>query len=171
MLLKRIAITGPESTGKTWLAEKLASHYDTNMVSEYARTYFCDKEYKYTVDELITIAKRQIANEEGIAKFSNNLLFCDTDLIVMKIWSKVVFNYVPEWIKKHVSEHIYDLYLLCYPDINWKSDSLRNNPHDRQYLFKLYVNELEQNNFNYRIVKGIGAQRIENAVSFVNELI
>ena len=170
MLLKRIAITGPESTGKTWLAKKLATHYNGNIVNEYARKYFSDKEYKYTVDELITIAKRQIANEEGIAKFSNNLLFCDTDLIVMKIWSKVVFNYVPEWIEKQVREHIYDLYLLCYPDIVWKPDSLRNNSHDRQYLFELYVNELEHNNLNYRIVKGIDDQRIENAVSFVNEL-
>ncbi len=171
MLLKRIAITGPESTGKTWLAKKLAAHYETNMVEEYARTYFQDKEYKYTVDDLVIIAKAQLKNEESIAFVSTNYLFCDTDFVVMKIWSKVVFNYVPEWIEKQVREHKYDLYLLCYPDIEWKSDSLRNNPHNRQFLFDLYVNELEQNSLNYKIVKGIGDQRIKNAVSFVDELV
>jgi len=169
-LLKRIAITGPESTGKTWLTKKLVAHYDTNMVDEYARTYFQNREYKYTVDDLVTIAKAQLKNEHSIASFSTGLLFCDTDLIVMKIWSKVVFNYVPEWIEKQVREHKYDLYLLCFPDIEWKSDSLRKNPHNRQYLFELYVNELEQNSLNYEIVKGIGDQRIRNAVSFVDKL-
>ena len=170
-MLKRIAITGPESTGKTWLAEKLAVHYNTNMVSEYARTFFQNREYKYTVDDLVTIAKAQLKNEESIASVSTNYLFCDTDLIVMKIWAKVVFNYVPEWIEKHVREHVYDLYLLCYPDVIWKPDAFRKNPHNRQYLFELYVNELEQSNLNYKIVKGIGDQRIKNAVSFVDELI
>ena len=170
-MLKRIAITGPESTGKSWLAEKLAVYYKTNMVSEYARVFFQNKEYKYTVDDIVTMAKAQLKDEERIASVSTNYLFCDTDLLVMKIWSKVVFNDVPEWIEKQVREHSYDLYLLCYPDIVWKPDFLRSNPHDRQFLFDLYVNELEQNNFNYRIVKGIGDQRIKNAISFVDELI
>jgi len=170
-LLKRVAIVGPESTGKTWLAKKLANHYNTKMVSEFAREYFNNKEYQYSPDELVDIAKGQLENEEVVAMLSNGILFCDTESIVMKIWSKVVFDFVPDWIEKQVSEHVYDLYLLCYPDLEWEPDPLRSNPHNRQFIYNLFVKELEENNFNYKVVKDIGDRRIKNAVNFVDELI
>ncbi len=169
-VVKRIAIIGPESTGKTWLAKKLSNHYNTEMVSEFAREYFNDKEYKYSPDILVDIAKGQLENEEVAALSSNGILFCDTDFIVMKIWSKVVFDFVPDWIEKQVSEHVYDLYLLCFPDLEWEPDSLRSNPHNRQYIYDLFVNELEENNFNYKVVKELGNRRIKNVISFVDEL-
>jgi len=168
---KRIAILGPESTGKTWLAEKLSNHYNTVMVSEYAREFFNNKEYQYSADVLVDIAKGQLKNEESTAMFSNGILFCDTEFIVMKIWSKVVFDFVPDWIEKQVCEHVYDLYLLCYPDLEWEPDPLRSNPHNRQYIYDLFVKELEENNFNYKVVKELGDRRIKNAVNFVDELI
>ncbi len=170
-MLKRVAIVGPESTGKTWLAKKLANHYNTKMVSEFAREYFNNKEYQYSPDELVDIAKGQLENEEVVAMLSNGILFCDTESIVMKIWSKVVFDFVPDWIEKQVSEHVYDLYLLCYPDLEWEPDPLRSNPHNRQFIYNLFVKELEENNFNYKVVKDIGDRRIKNAVNFVDELI
>ena len=171
MTLKRVAIIGPESTGKSWLAQKLAIHYNANLVDEYAREYFSERKYEYNVDDLVAIAKGQIDNEERIASFSSNIIFCDTDLIVMKIWSKVVFGRVPDWIENQLQEHIYDLYLLCYPDLEWKPDPLRSNPNNRQYIYDLFVNELEQNSFNYGVVIGIGTQRAENAINFVDELL
>lgn len=170
-MLKRVAIIGPESTGKTWLAKKLASHYNTNMVDEYAREYFKERKYEYTADDLVAIAVGQMKNEEYIASISKNIIFCDTDMIVMKIWSEVVFDHVPGLIEKQMKEHLYDLYLLCYPDLKWQPDPLRSNPHNRQYIYELYVNELEQNNLNCRVVKGIGEQRFKNAVNFVDELL
>jgi len=171
MTLKRVAIIGPESTGKSWLARKLAFNYNTKLVDEYAREYFSERKYEYNVDDLVAIAKGQIDSEERIASISSNLIICDTDLIVMKIWSKVVFGRVPDWIENQLREHIYDLYLLCYPDLEWKPDPLRSNPSNRQYIYDLFVNELDQNSFNYRVVKGIGSQRAENAINFVDELL
>lgn len=170
-LLKRVAIIGPESSGKTWLAKKLASHYSTNLVDEYAREYFKDKNYDYTFDDLVEIAKGQIEKEEYIASISKNIIFCDTDMIVMKIWSKVVFDNVPEFIEKQIKEQLYDLYLLCYPDLKWEPDRLRSNPHNRQYIYELYIKELEQNDLNFRVVKGIGEQRFKNVLNFVDELL
>lgn len=169
-MLKRIAITGPESTGKTWLAHELASRYGTNMVHEHAREYFHGREYVYNSEDLIAIAKGQLENEESIATISRNIIFCDTDIVAVKIWAKVVFGDVPEWIEKQIRGHVYDLYILCYPDLKWQPDPLRNNPHDRQYIYGLFVDELERNNFNYRVVKGIGGQRLKNAIGFVDEL-
>lgn len=170
-LLKRVAITGPESTGKSWLANKLAMQYSTHMVGEYARDYFLNRNYDYKIDDLVDIAKGQLENEESIATISNKIIFCDTDMTVMKIWSKIVFGSVPEWIETKISEHSYDLYLLCYPDIDWEPDPLRSNPHNRQYIYDLFVKELEKNKFNYQVVSGTGVNRLKNAVNFVDELL
>ncbi len=170
-LLKRVAIIGPESTGKSNLAIELASHFNTNMVDEYARDYFKEKSYEYTLDDLITIAAGQMENEDYIASVSKSIIFCDTEMIVMKIWANEVFGIVPEWIEKHLKEKQYDLYLLCYHDLKWEPDPLRSNPHNRQYIYELFVKELEQNNYNYRIVKGEGTTRYKNAINFVDELL
>lgn len=170
-LLKRVAITGPESTGKSWLTSKLSFHYDALKVDEYAREYFQDRKYEYEIDDLVEIAKSQLKHEDSIAQTSKKIIFCDTDLVVMKIWSKVVFGNVPDWIEKKLKEHVYDLYLLCYHDIDWEPDPLRSNPHNRQYIYDLFVKELEQNNFNYKVVVGTGEDRLKNAINFVDELL
>ncbi len=169
--LKRIAITGPESTGKTWLAQHLASHYQTVYVPEYAVEYLKKNGPDYNQEDIVNIAKGQLKQENELVEKSKRLLFCDTDLMVTKIWSKVVFGSVPRWIEQKVKEHQYDLYLLCYPDIEWEYAPFRQNPDDRDYLFGLYEEEMQKQHFNYRIIKGHGNQRLKNAINFVDELI
>jgi NadR type nicotinamide-nucleotide adenylyltransferase len=169
-MLKRIAITGPESTGKTQLTEDLAVYFKTNWVIEYAREYLESLEGNYTIEDILSIAKGQLDKEEEIARKTKGLLFTDTDLTVTKIWSEVVFNSCPAWIEKMFVQHRYDLYLLCYPDIDWEADPLRENPDDRLYLFDRYRKELENAGFNFAIVKGRGDERLENAINFVNRL-
>ena len=39
----KIALFGPESTGKTTLAKQLASHFETEWVPEFARDYLQNK--------------------------------------------------------------------------------------------------------------------------------
>ena len=169
-MLKRISITGPESTGKSTLAIQLADHYNTVWVGEYAVDYLSVNGSEYTIPDILNIAKRQLEYENSFANIANKRLFCDTDLIVTKIWCKEVFNEVPTWIEKMSKEHIYDLYLLCAPDLEWKEAAFRQNPDNREYLFELYLKELIDNNFNYRIVRGLGDQRFKNAVNFVREI-
>jgi len=170
-MLKRISITGPESTGKTWLAKRLAEQYQTVWVHEFAVDYLSKHRADYNLEDILRIAKGQIELENNIANIASRLLFCDTDLIVIKIWSKAVFNEVPSWIEQQIVERKYDLYLLCSPDLEWKDAPFRENPNDRDRLFNLYKEELIQQNFNFRIVKGVGDQRLKNAVNFVEELI
>lgn len=167
--LKRIALTGPESTGKTWLAKNLAGHYQTVYVPEYAVEYLKKYGPRYDLEDIVNIAKGQLKQENKLMEKANGLLFCDTDVMVTKIWSKVVFGRVPGWIGKKVKEHQYDLYLLCYPDIEWEYAPFRQNPDDRDFLFQLYEEDMQ--GFNYRIVKGHGEQRLKNAINFVDELI
>lgn len=170
-MLKRIAITGPESTGKSWLTEQLALKFKTSFVPEYAREYLLEHGLEYTIDDVERIAKGQLRNEKKEAEKTQGFLFCDTDMLVPKIWCEVVFGRCPEWIQYQFVNHQYDLYLLCFTDLPWEYDPMRENPENRDEIFKLYEKALKDNNFPYRIVKGLGGDRLENALNFVKEIL
>ncbi len=172
-MLSRIAVTGPESTGKSTLARRLAAYYGTLWVREYAREYLEKKgrQYRYTLQDVEAIAQGQMERENSMAKKAHGLLFCDTDLLVVKIWCEVVFGSCPAWIEQQFLDHRYDLYLLCAPDIAWEPDPLRENPDDREALFVLYEKALKENGMPYRIVRGKGDVRFENARTFVDEIV
>ena len=55
--LIKVAIVGPESSGKTFLAEKLAAHYNCLWVPEYAREYLERLNAPYIQDDVEYIAK------------------------------------------------------------------------------------------------------------------
>jgi NadR type nicotinamide-nucleotide adenylyltransferase len=169
-LPKKISITGPESTGKSWLAEKLAAHYKTDWVPEYAREYLEENGLKYSKDDLVEIAKGQVSSSQQAEKTNQQLLFYDTELIVIKIWSEVVFKECPNIVKEMLAMQQIDLYLLCYPDLPWEFHPMRENPDNREYLFQLYEKELRSQHFNYKIVRGSGEERLRNAITFVEEI-
>ncbi|HMX36032.1 MAG TPA: AAA family ATPase, partial [Ferruginibacter sp.] len=56
---------GPESTGKSMLSEKLAAHYGTIWVKEYAREYLLTHGKNYSFENLLDIARGQIREEEA----------------------------------------------------------------------------------------------------------
>ncbi len=167
-LQNRISICGPESTAKTWLSSELAKYYKTCFVEEYSREYLKGKE-SYKKEDILRIAKTQLEKEEEIAKYCKSVLFCDTDLLVNKIWSRYVFGETDKWIDDEFIKHEYGLYLLCFPDIEWEYDPLRENPDNRDLLFEMYEAELKIAGFNYKIVRGKGNKRLQNAVKFVDD--
>ncbi len=169
-MLKRIAITGPESTGKTQLAQQLATHFNTNWVTEYAREYIDHLNRPYNQDDILSIAKTQYKQVEALASQCNELLICDTHLLVTKIWSDHKYKECDQWILDHIEKQKIDLYLLCDIDLQWEADPQREHPHLRMHLFNLYKHNLESYNFNYRIVSGQGSDRINNAIAFVNAI-
>lgn len=170
-MIKRISITGPESTGKSELAESLASHYNTVFVPEYSREYLKEIGTNYSLDDVLHIAKGQLLSETEYLQLANQLLICDTDAIATKIWCLEVFKKCPGWIENKIIEDPYDLYLLCYPDLDWQPDELRENPENRDYLFGEFEKELQSHSFNFKIVKGKGSKRLKNAITFVDKLL
>lgn len=163
-MLKRIAITGPESTGKSWLAAGLSATYNEPWVPEYAREFLETLNRPYTFDDVLEIARRQLRNEENAAATAKEWLFCDTDFLVTRIWCMVKFGKSHPWIDQMAEQHIYSHYLLCNTDLPWEADPLREHPHKRQKLFKLYLSELEQRKLPFTIVSGTGEKRLMNAV-------
>lgn len=167
----KIAITGPESTGKSALSEALAQHYNTLWVPEFARTYLADTLPPYTPEMLDEIAQGQVASQIAHERKNPPLLFCDTEMTVMKIWSEHAFGFCSDTIEKlYINQH-YDLYLLTDIDLPWQPDPLREHPDLRSYFFDLYKDELIRQKRNYAIISGIGLARIKNAISVVDKMV
>jgi NadR type nicotinamide-nucleotide adenylyltransferase len=160
----KIAITGPESTGKSVLSIQLAEHYGTVFVPEYARRYLDQLGRPYTKDDILVIARGQLQSEQEFLQKAKGFLFCDTELIVAKIWSEVKYGSCDEWILENMIRNRYDLYLLCNIDLPWENDPQREHPHLRQYLFDLYEKELTGRTVPFVVISGSGEQRMMNAV-------
>ena len=167
----KIAITGPESTGKSTLAEKLAHHYKTDFVPEYSRSYLENFVGQYTENDVVEIAKGQhnlILEEE---KKSSKILIADTEIIVCKIWVEYVFKHSNETIDNILKQQDFDLYLLCDIDLPWVYDPLRENPDidERKELFEIYRNTLEQMKVPFEIVSGDDEVRVNNAIKVIEK--
>lgn len=167
----KIAITGPESTGKSQLAEELAGYYNTVFVPEYARGYIDRLDRPYNREDILEIARGQIREEERMDQQATRMLFCDTELIVTKIWSEVKYGICDPWILEKIEENNYDLFLLCNIDLPWEEDPQREHPHMREKLFSLYLDELTERGFPFKVVSGTGRERLMNAIGFVEIVI
>lgn len=165
----KISIIGPESTGKTTLSQQLAQHFQTIWLPEYARTYVENLDREYNYDDVIFIAKKQIQLEKEYTINANKFLFLDTDLIITKIWLQVVYKNYPTWLDSEILKNANKLYLLCFYDLPWIKDNVRENGGEkRKSLFEMYQTELVNYNFNYEIIIGKDSQRFELAVKKIN---
>lgn len=172
MPILKIAVTGPESSGKSELSMALAEHYGTTYAPEFARTFLEESRGKYDYNDLIAIAKGQLASEEKAVRHADKLCFFDTDMLVLKVWAEFRFGKVPEFIENAFQRKRYDHYLLCKPDLTWEADAFRESPNqsERDLLFVIYESELQKIGASYHIISGVGEKRIESAVGFISEL-
>lgn len=131
----KIAIVGPESTGKSTMSAYLAEHYHTVWVPEYAREYCDALTAPPTWQDEINMFHGQIAIENELLPQANRLLICDTTFITVKIWSDQMFGQSPQEVLDELSHHQYDFYLLLNIDLPWEDDPLRDFPHLREHFY------------------------------------
>lgn len=176
--LKRVALIGPESTGKSTLAKELADHFDTVNVAEYARDMLDDftknmpdfDPSKLALKDISTIARGQIASEDSLARQANRIMFCDTDLRTTTFWSNFYFQECPKWISKAADERKYDLYMLMDPrgvEKDYKPDQQRPMPklEDRIAMFEWWKAELTKRKQPFVVIDGNNWQtRFQKAV-------
>lgn len=173
-MTRRIVILGPESTGKSTLCEQLAAHYNTLWVPEYAREYLQKNGSQYTYNDLLAIARRQLAVEDEMAASVHRpMIFVDTDMYVMKIWCEFVFGKCHQWILDRIVDRKYSLYLLCNIDLPWVPDELREYPdmEPRQKLFNIYKDNMINQHVPWKIISGDSEERFKTAVNAVNRLL
>jgi NadR type nicotinamide-nucleotide adenylyltransferase len=164
-------ITGAESTGKSTLTERLANHFEAPYIHEIAREYVENLGRKYTYSDVENIAKMQIAKFNSISKSDTPYIFVDTWLIVTKIWFEFVYNKTPDWIIQEILKTKIDLFLVCDIDLPWIYDPVRENGgENRRILQNKYIENINEFNFDYKLVSGIDDERFNCALNYLSEL-
>jgi len=169
--LKKIVVTGPESTGKTMLSEALATRLNAVLIPEFARSYIENLRRSYTFADLELIARHQIQEEIRLTQSQENVIvLMDTWLIITKVWFDIVYNKTPGWVNEHIASSGIDLFLVCRPDLPWVPDAVRENGGEmRLKLFDRYCSEIEKYGFKYEIVEGLGPERFQNAMRLLKD--
>jgi len=172
----RVVLYGPESTGKTTLAKALAAHYQTPWVPEFARPYLQEKWDKQqavcTLADLPIIAQGQLAAENTAIAQANRVIFCDTNILVTKVWSETHFEgYCAPELTSILEQTHYDLYLLTSIDVPWEKDDLRDRPNDREEMFTYFKQQLIHYNFPFLVLEGSPQRRLEKAVAAIDHLL
>lgn len=174
--MKKIVVVGPESTGKSSLCEALAEHYQGLWVREFAREYLTEHGTDYSFEDLLTIAKGQLALEDAATALAvregTPYLFFDTDMQVMHVWSTFVFGKEHELVEQERARREYNMYLLACPDLPWTRDHLREYPdlETRDKLYQVYKEILKNQHTPWAEVRGIGLARTQCAIDAVNQL-
>lgn len=169
--LKRVCIYGPESTGKTTLARRLARHFETVWVPEYARTLIEAQGGHVAYEDMDRIARGQVASEEALARSANRVLFADTDALTTCIWSDTLFGRCPPQVAELAKKSSYDLYLLLDVDVPWVEDVARYLPENRDAFFARCREELEIRDRRYLHLSGHWDERFELARRAVDALL
>ena len=184
-MLKKIVVIGPESTGKSTLCESLARHFETSWCPEYAREFLLTNGTDYSFEDLLTIAKGQLAMEDEYTTRleSQSLplleagghipLFIDTDMYVMKVWCEFVFGKCHRFVLDNIVKRKYDLYLLCNVDLPWVKDELREYPDlkTREKLFYIYKDIMINQQVPWVIISGTNEERTQQAIAAVDSLL
>lgn len=167
----KIAVSGPESSGKSFTSEYLARVFDGWVVPEFAREYIDRLDRDYNYQDILNIAKAQIDIEQKVTadaiKEEVDIIFFDNELINTRIWCEEIYQTCDEFITQAIMEADYDHYLLMRPDIAWEPDPQRENPTDRDRLFQLHINYLEKFKKSYTILEGSFENRLKLGVAVI----
>jgi NadR type nicotinamide-nucleotide adenylyltransferase len=165
---RRIVLTGAESTGKTTLAEDIATRYRLPWVPEYARQYAETRGAALTIDDVEPIARGQLALERRPAADAPAVL--DTNLLSTWIYGHYYYHYAPTWIDEYLRAEPADLYLLCEVDLPWVADSVRDRAARRDEIQHQFVTELATRRLRFAAVRGAGPARLQSAVAAIEQL-
>lgn len=158
----KVVITGPESTGKSTLCQKLSNHYSVEFTVEYAREYLQKNGLKYTAEEVELMGFQQVKNNHQLL---GELVFCDTDALTYAIWYEVAYQKRSLFLEKLWKDNLPDLYLLTQIDLPWEEDEMREHPNKREFLFDLYTRRLEEVAVPVKIIEGV-----ENEIRFISAI-
>ena len=180
----RVCLIGPECTGKTTLAERLAEHFNAPWVPEFAREYAARVGRLLTVDDVEPIARGQIVLEDswergrpvrlgrktaGETPALPGLVILDTDLISTVVYSRHYYGECPEWIEAEARARKASLYLLTDVDVSWAADDVRDSAAARAALHGQFAITLGNYGANFVAIRGDWEERFAAAVAAISK--
>lgn len=176
----RIAVYGPESTGKTELAGKLAAHFCAPLVAEYARKRW-DAQGVLTLEDMLPVAKEQWRREdEAVAQCHlirdmSQVVICDTEALTTMLWSDLLYGTTPEELRRGAEKRCknYALYLLLDIDVPFAADPQRcfPDPADREKAMRIWRGALDRRGLPYVLIRGDWAARERAAISAIERIL
>ncbi len=169
--LIKVAIVGPESSGKSTVSQDLAKHYQTLWVPEYSRFYCENLNRDCTLQDELNMFHGQLALETAVESITKkNILICDTTILTVKIWCDELFEETPALVIDQLKSHPYDFYILLKNDLPWQDDPLRNFKGRGDYFMNVWRKELKVLNACYQEVGGL-ADRTTNAIKATDDFL
>jgi nicotinamide riboside kinase len=169
----RIAVYGPESTGKTELAAKLAAHFGAPLVAEYARERW-DAQGALGLEDMEPVAREQWRREDeaansvcNVLRYKPGLVICDTDALTTMLWSDLLYGTTPDAVRRGAEQRCkqYALYLLLDIDVPFSPDPQRcfPDPADREKGMRVWQGALDRRRLPYVLIRGDWAAREQAA--------
>ena len=147
-----VCFYGPESTGKTTSARRLAALYQTEYVPEVAREFI--QSNIFSEDDIVKIGEEQVKRTLEKLETANRILFCDTDLITTQIYAQHYLGVVPPILYELEKKIQFDHYFLFDIDVLWLADGLRDLGHKREEMLSVFKIALESRGLPYTWVRG-----------------
>jgi NadR type nicotinamide-nucleotide adenylyltransferase len=168
---KKVVIIGPECTGKSELCKFLAAHFKTVCVEEYARAYLNKLIRGYEKSDLTKMAHGQGRMEDEWIMDANRVLICDTNAMVIKVWSEFKYGDCDPDILRQLAERHYDLYLLTYIDVPWAEDPQREHPDKREFFWEIFKKEVGNTKVPFVEIRGPREERQRKAIEAIEGLL
>lgn len=172
--IQRIAVYGPESTGKTELAGRLAVHFKAPLVAEYARERW-DEQGALALDDMLPVAREQWRREDEAAARAERLIICDTDALTTMLWSDLLYGATPDELRRVAEKRCrnYALYLLLDIDVPFTADPQRcfPDPADREKAMRVWRGALERRDLPFVLIRGNWDERERTAIAAIEAIL
>jgi NadR type nicotinamide-nucleotide adenylyltransferase len=170
----RVAVFGPESTGKSQLAAKLAAHFGVPLVAEYAREFW-DQHGAIALGDIEAIAREQWRREDAAAASGAPLIVCDTEALTTVLWSDLLYGTTPDRVRREAEKRCrnYALYLLLDTDVPFAPDPQRCFPEaeERERCRRVWQGALDRRSLPYVWIRGEWAAREQAAIAAITPLL
>jgi HTH-type transcriptional repressor of NAD biosynthesis genes len=168
-LVKRICFYGPESTGKSTMAKRMAARYHTDFVPEVSREIISSN--SFTEKDILLIGRAQTERVLAKTRTANRILFCDSDLITTQIYSDVYLHRIPPELTELEKQITYHQHFLFDIDVPWVADGLRDLGDRRPEMFQRFKRGLENRGISYILLSGTHEEREQRVIQYVDELL